>query len=286
MFRHLGLIALVTLPGPLFAQSALEFVAERNIAAQEVNLLEPSGLASDPATGALWIVDDDAGRLFRLTPDGTGPVETLPFDHGDLEGLSLGAAPGTLLAIIEDRYALVTLDLATGQSGDPVPLAALRDFDQVAPMFDGFDPDKGLEGITVDAATGQVFVAKEAGPRLLLRISPDLGAIERAWVLSPERGFSVEDVKERKLDIAGLAHDPRRGAIWMVSDTGRAVFLFDLATERARAVPIRAAAGAELPDLADMEGIAVDPDGAHLYIVTDDGKNNGINSRLLTFAIR
>lgn len=285
-FPALAVIVLTAAAGSLSAQTALEFVAARNIASEDLGLLEPSGLAVDPGTGALWIADDDAETLFRLSGDGSGPIETRPFDHGDIEGLSIGPAPRTLLAVIEDRYALVPLDLAGGQESDPVPLAVMRDFDQVAPLFDGFDPDKGLEGVTVDAATGQVYVAKEASPRLLLRLASDLSAIERAWVLSPERGFALPGVKDKKLDIAGLAHDPQRGAIWMVSDAGQAVFLFDLATGRARAIPIRAADGAGLPDLSDMEGIALDPSGAHLLVVTDDGRNNGINSRLFRFAIR
>jgi uncharacterized protein YjiK len=143
------------------------------------------------------------------------------------------------------------------------------------------DPRDGLEGIAVEAVTGNVFVVKERAPRLLLELTPDLARIRGALPLDAARGFADEETEDDRLDVSGLAVDAGRGGLWIVSDTGARAFLLDFGTLQARSWPLLDGDGRKAKRIRNAEGVALSTDGRELSVVTDDGKR----SRLYRYAI-
>ena len=163
-----------------------------------------------------------------------------------------------------------------------IALSNMDGYAAIERAFETSDPNDGLEGIAVDAERGRVFVLKEKRPRLLLELSADLGEILRATELTPALGFVDDDQSDRHLDVSGLAVDGPTGCLWIVSDRGRRLFLFDPAgTGPAQSFALGWLDGKKARDIPHAEGIAHAPQADRLYIVNDDGKA----SRLFTFEV-
>lgn len=138
------------------------------------------------------------------------------------------------------------------------------------------------KGITVIPETDTVFVVKENHPRLLLELTGDLTTIRGALVLSAAMGVAQVGVADRDLDVSGIVYDTSRNALWITSDTGRAVYLFDTENKTATGFPLTWSNDGQTKPLKNAEGIAVSPNGQRLFVVTDDGPS----SRFVAYAVR
>ena len=252
------------------------------IATKLIKFTEPSGLAFDGERTLLWSVSDNTKSVF-LVPLRSGAVtQSLPVDHKQLEGVSVGLDADRLLFVREKGNLILRFDLKSNSVTRTVRLSDIQGYDEISSKFDSDEENKGLEGITVDVVGTKVFVVKEARPRLLIQISADLKRIERHWTLKADRGFKVADVSDKELDISGLAFDPRRQAIWMASDRGGCIFLFDLKTGLGHKIGIGLGPGGIEADLYGIEGIAFDETQGTIYVVSDDG----YRSKRFEFSLR
>jgi uncharacterized protein YjiK len=275
---HALALVLMALPLSASADGALRFLERTKIADKKAGLSEPSGLAR-AADGGFWAVSDDAPDLLGLTEKGeVDGARRLPANADDLEGVAADPARGRLLAVAERTAEIVVVDLSDGRV-ESRPLAGMEGYDGFASAFR--DPNDGLEGIAVHSETGAVFVVKERGPRLLLELTPDLDRIRGALNLSAEIGFVDDETGDDTLDVSGLAFDPGRGALWIVSDTGARAFLLDLGALTARSWPLVRNDKADAKRIKNAEGVALSADGSVLYVLTDDGGK----SRLYRYAI-
>jgi uncharacterized protein YjiK len=257
---------------------ALRFVQSHKIADKAHDFTEVSGLAL-ARDGGFWSVSDDTARVFRLDDEGkVRKKASLPAEPG-LEGVALDPAGGRILVVREDTSEI--LALAEDGSLTRHSILAMDGADALALYFSASDANDGLEGITVDPASGTVFVVKERTPRLLIEIEPDLTRVRRVIPLTEAAGFASDQADEDHLDVSGLAWDASREALWMTSDTGKAIFLFSLSTLQARGWALVNKDKDRTHRVSNAEGVALSADGRTLFVVTDDGDR----SRLLEYRI-
>lgn len=273
------------LPGMAASQSLdapeLRLVDSRKIADRSRGFSEPSGLALAFDGVGYWSVSDDTAAIFRLTPEGRLlPDQSIPLRMKGLEAVVEDPARNRLLAVREDTAEIVAVGLGDGHF-TLHPLERMVGFDGISPLFGAVRSNNGLEGISLDTATGEVVVLKENGPRLMIRISADLSTILGAVELTDARGFACEGTDDATLDVSDLTWDAARNAFWILSDEGACVFLFEPATGLATSVSLPGSADHPHRHPKNPEGIALDLDGNQLRIVTDDGKD----SRLFILSI-
>ncbi|WP_167853543.1 SdiA-regulated domain-containing protein [Roseovarius aestuariivivens] len=271
MWRSARVFAALVLAGAATADPAedgLRYVGHVPLFYPAIGLNEPSGLAVDPDGKGFWVVSDDTEAVFWLGVDG----DLRPYFEGDprlrdLEGIALDPANARLLVVSERRASVIALPL---QIPEPMHEVAL---DAIAP--DGHDAlwqdrDNGLEGITVDPVSGAVLAVKENDPRLLIEMSPGLDTVTALRDLeAPLADLGGEDE-----DVSGLAADPARGGLWLLSDTGRAVSFLAAAGGESRRYALFWQEDGARRSLRNPEGVAVSADGRFLFVVTDDDRDS------------
>lgn len=191
---------------------------------------EPSGLVYNKHTNTLLTVSDSRPDIYEISLTGS-THGTIPANGTDMEGVALSVT-GDTLYFAEERIRKVS---AINRSG-----SLLRSFTINA----GSPGNSGLEGITVNTATGHLYIINEKDPVML---------------------FCYNDTTElwRKplsftSDISGICYDETTGALWIVSDESRKVLKLTLTGELIASWNIPFSKG---------EGIAIA--GDKIYIVND-----------------
>ncbi|HSF95278.1 MAG TPA: SdiA-regulated domain-containing protein [Thermohalobaculum sp.] len=281
----LAMLLLLADPSVPLAQDrsfpTLRFVEAIRIADRRAGMDEPSGVAVSQDARHLWTVSDDARAVYLLGLDGDiRRRESFPITERGLEGIAVHPS-GDLLAVKEETSEILVIGSDERRIVDRVALDRMLGYHLVAPEFAGGSRNRGLEGITIDPATGRVYVIKQSRPRLLIEISPDLRAITAVRELTAGAGFTDNNRRDRKIDVSGIAYDRWRDRFWIVSDTAQRVYLYDWARHQAVSAPLVWNDRGWRRTIEHAEGIAVDPAGDRLYIVTDDKGS----SRLFVFRI-
>ncbi|SFL30108.1 SdiA-regulated [Shimia haliotis] len=241
---------------------------------------EPSGLSPSSVEGLFWTVSDADAKLHLLTSNGElKNAFHLPEALGaDLEAVA-SRPDGSVLLVQERDWAITVLKPTTPISLERTLIRRMHGFARYAHLFGANPSNKGPEGITVDPETGTVFLAIEGEPRVLMTLAPDLNEIVNVTVLSKDKGFASPKAKDRELDISGLAWSPFSNTLWMLSDTGKCVFMFDPKTNKAERIDLKFRKSGEKTWVKNAEGIVVDEEAHRLFILTDDGKD----ARLFVF---
>ena len=199
---------------------------------QSLEVREPSGLALDPERKTLWTVGNNSD-VYQLDLEGA-VLARYRGVGADLEGIAFSPVDSTLWVADESDNSLIQLS-RSGQrlASHQVALSS--------------EKNKGLEGICLDPQ-GKVYVLNEKRPGLLVALGPQL-SVERQFALT----FAG--------DYSDLAFDAQGGNFCVLSDEDRALFLWnsDRGVSRTFALPF-----------ANPEGVAVDPVGQRLYLVSDE----------------
>ncbi len=267
MFPKVAALALLCAPiGFSTAVSALElkYVSHIPLYFPEIGLSEPSGLATDPDGTGFWIVSDSTHTAFRLDANGDIAAYTGRDDRlRDLEGVAHDVAQRRLLMVSERTGSIVTVSLVPPHRAEVVDVTALPSPTDLTDALE--DRQNGLEGIAIDPETGTVLVLKERSPRLLVVIAPSLDRVVSVR--------SLDEILPGGEDVSGLAVDPKRRGLWIVSDVGRSVHFLpddgDVATFDLYWID-----GEKRRRLKNTEGVALSPDGESLFVVTDDEQDS------------
>ena len=214
---------------------------------------EASAITFNPVTGNLLVVADEPASIVEFTTDGELVRKIKLKGFKDTEGLC--HLDGHRFAIVEERKKRITLiDLPPGREKANDKGARL-DLDVKV------ERNKGLEGASYDALSDALYVAREAKPLSVSRVTPFLreGALE------------VEDLD---LDLSGLRDlsdlyfDPTGPWLWALSDESRAVVVFDADGGRLAELALEKG-GLGLPDaIPQAEGITRDGQG-RLFICSE-----------------
>lgn len=250
----------------------LSFIDSRPLYHPAKGLTEPSGLAVQD-DGRLIVVDDESSAMFVIDWDGrvVESVDIAP-PIQDLEGIVFDEGRNRVLLLSEQTRSLYDVDPETGKTKAAHPIVGMSGGAEVRFREDG------PEGLSI-GQDGSVLVVIEYPPRLLW-ISPDLGTIFGISHLDPEIGF--QSPRARRTDASGLAYDASRDAIWILSDTGRAVFSHPLDGATFARFDLRFTDDeGDMAEVSNPEGIAISRNGTNLFVATDDGKS----SRLMRYEI-
>ncbi len=278
----IGMIcSFIACPGVVRGQE-LNLVDSFKIRNEDKGFSEPSGLSRSSNDGRFWSVSDADARLHLLEADGTiVNAFHLPKVSGtDLEGVA-SRPDGSVVLVQEKAWTLVVVEPGEPPTVERFALREMSGFASVAPLLEGNPANKGPEGITTDPVTGSVFVVIEGQPRLLLEISEDLTEILNATMMTSEMGFVAPHADDEKLDLSGLAWSQSSGSLWILSDTGRRIFVFDLKTRSVDPIDLVYEHKGKKKTIRNAEGIALDEAKGLLFVLTDDGKK----SRLFVFSL-
>lgn len=259
----------------------VEFVSSAPVADSVQGFTEPSGLALSLDGSQLWSVSDDTPALFALNFDGV-ILQRIDLDESarDLEGVAVQPSSGRVLVLREGSADVQSIDPDTGLI-QTYTVATMSGGDRTARKLATSDPNDRLEGIALAPDEGAVFVLKEKRDRLLLRLSNDLTAVSAMIELTPKLGYDVKGLKNRQLDVSGLAVDDPTGCLWIVSDRGKRLFLADRSGQIRHSFQLGWLDDGQPELVAHAEGIAYGPQLDRLFIVNDDGAA----SRLFTYQI-
>ena len=149
-------------------------------------------------------------------------------------------------------------------------LSAMKNYKSIKEHFTSNITNKGLEGITINPKSGSLFVVKEGQPGLLIEISSNLSTILDAKLLTPLNGFNHPKIPEKKLDFSGLSYDCSRDLLWIASDKGRCIFLYDWAQDNVvQRIDLTRSLQQKKKLIRKFEGVAVDINGEFLYAVSE-----------------
>mgnify|MGYP005749107855 CR=1 FL=1 len=265
------------------AAVVLQFVESFDLHHGQHNLNEPSALAHDALTGTLWTVSDDGPFLFEIEPSAKIIRKLdLPKEVRDPEAVAMDMRANRILVLSERDGNIISVDLDSPETAAFFPVMSMKGASWLRQIIDHADGAFSPEGMTIDPATGTVFVANEKSPRLLLSITPDLSEILSVETLDADKGFAVPGVKDTHLDISGLAMDVDKRAMWFVSDTGKSLFYRPLGGKRALRYALRWRDDGKERQVRNAEGIAFDPGSRILFVASDDGRS----SRLFVYRVR
>lgn len=271
-----GAVMLATAVQAQTSLSGLKYVGSLSLHVPEIGLTEPSGLAVDPAGTGFWIVSDDTDTVFRLGADGDlqrviGEDDRLR----DLEGVTVDPVQNRLLVVSERTASLISVDLSPPHRLSRFPVIDMDGADRLSDDLQ--DRGNGLEGIAYDPATRTVFLIKEAKPSMLIEVTPDLDQVasainlDKAWADRPAWSG----------DASGLAFDPQRQGLWVLSDTASTVRFLPRNGDGGHVFPLTWEDDGKTRQLDNAEGVALSPDGRSLFVLSDDKKR----SRLVHYEI-
>jgi len=268
-------------------EDALSLTFLGDVGLKDLGPEEPSGLAwgrSSKGNPRLWVVSDDTASLYVLKEirrsDTTSTLKItgifpLSPEATELEGVTMDASGGPVL-VQEGENRIIRLEADTFEEEETVSLAQMEGFDRIQEFFVDASGNKGLEGIAWNVTQDTFFVVKEGRPPMLIELRGDLREILNYWILDQEHGFSVPERSQDTLDVSGIAYDSRRDVLWLVSDKGQHVFVYDyhrhMVTQR---LPLGYRVGkgkgiGTYQRIKKAEGVAISPDGLTLSVVSDD----------------
>ncbi|WP_171126702.1 MULTISPECIES: SdiA-regulated domain-containing protein [unclassified Ruegeria] len=260
----------------------LTLIDSFKVADKSEGFSEPSGLSLSNAEGFLWSVSDAEPKLHLLGIDGAlGNSFKLPSLAGsDLEGVA-SRKDGSVLVLQETDRSILVVHPTDPIQLTTIPLTSLKGYSDAAELLVGNPLNKGPEGIAVDPDTGRVFVVIEGQPRLLLVLSSELTEIDEIIPLYRESGFMSDRVNDDELDLSGLAWSPSSRSLWILSDKGRQIFIYNPEFKSVKSISLTFTDDGKQKEVKHPEGIALDETKGLLYILTDDAKK----SRLYVFNI-
>lgn len=261
----------------------LHFVDSFDLHHGHHGLNEPSALAYDAEADTLWTVSDDGPFLFEITRSAE-ILRKIPLSNKvqDPEAVAIDASTQRILVLSEKDAAIHAVDLNNPEGLAMFPIMEMSRAAQLRQMLDVAGGTLSPEGMTIDPATGVVFVTNEKPPRLLLSISNDLHTILSVETLDAADGFKNLSIKDMLLDISGLARDTDRRAIWFLSDTGKSLFFRRDGETRAVRYALRWLNKGKERQVRNAEGVSIDAASGTLFIASDDGKS----SRLFLYKIK
>ena len=202
-----------------------------------VSVPEPSGLALAANGNSLWTVSDETGKVYRMDLQGQ-TLLTIDIEGEDLEGVATGPSADQLWVVEERQRELLKVDLS----------ASVLERHRLA--VEQNELNAGLEGVTYDARSGQLYLLNEHDPRLLLKTATD-GTIR-----------NTQEIDYLK-DLSGIDFDSTDSTLWLVSDESGRIVHCDTSGNKLESFTI---------DVEQAEGIAVNRADSLIYIISDPGE--------------
>jgi uncharacterized protein YjiK len=260
----------------------LTYLERFEIANEAAGLSKPSGIVLSRERNALWTISDNSEKVFKLDLNGE-LEENKSFEIAEkgLEGIALDPTGEFLFMVKEDENEIIKVNAHTQEIADRRRLSEMAGYDTVAKYFVDSPPNKGLEGITWNRATGSIFVMKEGVPGMLVEVSSNLATIQSHVLLDSENGFTDDEAVGDDLDFSDICYDQTRKQFWIISDKGQRVFLYDLQRNKVmQSFALGYVTKGNYKEIKKAEGVAIDPGSNRLFVASEK------EARLYVFDIR
>ena len=244
-------------------------------------------IAYDPEKQRLAVVSEQSGRVRFFKRQGSGGFE-------ETGGFTLAELSG--------------YDGKDARDVSGNTLKAYYESDTAFEEAKGKRPNSGWEGMTF-TGDGRMYFVKEKNPAILIEVRLNEADLRKSTItdivmlncgsrkkrrlcpeMKPGASLPFSDKVEvqgqddgdddKVLDFSGLAYDATSKKLWITSDQGQAAILFDPETRVFSAFPLIDDARRCLPH---AEGITLSVDGAKLFVITDEKRQD--DSTLLTYDI-
>jgi uncharacterized protein YjiK len=204
-------------------------------------------------SGHLWVITDDKVRLVEFTSRGELIREVKLIGFDDAEGLC--HVGGNRFLIAEEKKMCITLvDV-------PPDSSKVKADGRCIQLGVKSKKNKGLEGVSYDAASDTLFAVREGKPPAVFRVQP-LFDMERSttseWSLDLD-GFD---------DLSDTFFDPATGWLWLLSHESKVAAAFDSQGVRVTEVVLKKGHHGLPKDVEQAEGIARDRPGT-LFICSE-----------------
>lgn len=201
------------------------------LSSYEIGVLEPSGLAINSAGNLLYTVSDHTNKVYKLSMTGS-LLHTYDFTGNDLEGVC-NYIDGKLLLAQERTKTVVEFTIATNAHTDHII------------DYDSNDSNSGIEGITYNPTTQNIYILNEKDPGKLIVLDTNFSIIE---------SYNLQFAD----DYSGVFYDATDNLLWIISDQSQSINKCSLTGELIESFKI----GVTKP-----EGIVVANN--RIYIVSD-----------------
>jgi uncharacterized protein YjiK len=167
-----------------------------------LNIPETSGLSYYKYPNTLLTVSDQSDRVYVISFDGD-VLDSLTYEGSNLEGVVYDAQHSHIYVVEEHTNEVVQLDTVGNE------------LNRFAIELNNTDPGHGLEGISINPATGHLFVVSEKSPSILFELKTN-GEIVNQYNL---------DFME---DYSSVFYEETEGMLWILSDQSRLLVKCDL----------------------------------------------------------
>lgn len=198
-----------------------------------LDMPEPSGLALDPDGQHLWIVSDRDDNVFKTDLKGE-IVDDFDTNSKDSEGIAI-SADGKTIYVLDESKKKIRLYSNTGEEGKTIDL----DIDA--------DKNSGPEGLDIAPGTGNLWVANEKHPRILIELDVNGNEIRR---------MDIEGLN----DLSAVAIDNDGKSLWLLSDIDQKLIHAEITGKIIETYAM---------DIDQMEGLAIDFENKRIFIVSD-----------------
>ncbi len=260
----------------------LTYLNSFNIKDTSAGLLEPSGLVLSNKGNALWTISDDTNKIFKINL--TGQVKkkkSFIIPDTELEGIALIHDGQSLLVVKESLNELIIISVNEQKVMNRKKLEQIPGYEKIAHYFSTEINNKGLEGVTWNPISGNIFVLKEGEPGLLIEISSDLKHIINHHLLNKKNGFCDDKISAEEIDYSDIVYDQSINHFWIISDKAQSLFLYDWNNNQViQTMKLSYSDNGQYKEIIKAEGIALDTKKNRLYIVSDE------SAKLYVFDIR
>ncbi len=202
----------------------------------KIDVPEPSGLSFGADNSVLYTVSDRTNEIYKLSLKGE-ILANIPTEAKDLEGISYCRTDNTIWLADERERKLLKVNL----EGKTLKSVNLN-------LTESTKKNSGIEGLTIDYKTGNMFCLNEKKPGLLIKTDNNGTVLEK-----------------NKLDFAGdysgVYHDAKTNELWIISDKSMTITRFDSQGNLMHTFQT---------DVKSMEGIVVNSQDKIIYIVSDE----------------
>lgn len=217
---------------------------------------QSSGLAYNADNNRLYLIVNEPTQIHVLTDTGKyiRKIDLQGFE--DTEGIAY--IGNDLFAVISEGKGQISWFKIT-----PETVLIKKDPEKTIDLFDHFQGNTGLEGITYSNNTKQLFVVKERNPKKIYAVSWPIKNTKHLVIKTP---WNAEEIPWRFVrSYSGIAYHPLTGHLFILSRRSRQVIEYTLAGKKVGSFSLKKGTATDHKLIRKAEGIAFSPKGT-LYI--------------------
>ncbi len=219
-----------------------------------------SGLTYSPASNSLFMVVNNPEKVIELSLDGNVLRTITLTGFEDTEGIA--HVEGDKFIILEERRSAVNFVTINSNTRN-INKSETSNF--ALNIFTNSEKNLRLEGVSIDHATGDIYLVKEKSPRALYKIS---GLLNNATDVNISIPWDIEAVNSSISDLSGVFFEPNSRRLLVLSHESFSLSEFGLAGQHFSRMKLKRSNHALLDSIPQAEGVTLAADGS-LYIVSE-----------------